>query len=298
MFSLKFINKYQILQHAINFNDLVNFRIIVGTSEPPTQRFNRLLQKIRCTCPEANVSIETRNTFPTAAGLASSASGYAALACSLKLLYPEKSTHVSELARLGSGSACRSTMGGFVQWDLGVSETGSDSVARQLFPVSHWQELRLLVCVVCRDEKGIPSTAGMQNTVRTSDLLHHRLAHVGARAERITRAISNRNFSEFGELTMRDSNEMHAVCLDTFPPINYLSDTSHQIIRAVHQFNEQKGALQAAYTFDAGPNAVLFCEECDVVELREMVERDFCDSGKVSEVIECEVGCGPVVLVK
>ena len=184
-----------------------------------------------------------------------------------------------------------------MQWDAGLSDTGCDSVARQLFPESHWPELRILVCVVCKDEKSMPSTAGMQCSVRTSGLMQHRLAHVSTRVAQITKAIADRNFPEFAVLTMRDSNEMHAVCLDTYPPISYLSDTSHNIIRAVHSFNDQSDVVRAAYTFDAGPNAVLFCETKDVRELREVVEREFCKSGRVSEVIECKVGTGPVLLV-
>ena len=267
-----------------------------GKIEPPTKRFDRLIKKIRSEHPSANVDITTHNTFPTAAGLASSASGYAALASALKLLYPTRGV-VSELARLGSGSACRSTAGGFVLWEKGEEEGGGDSVARQLFSADHWPEIRILVCVVCREEKAVPSTAGMQATVVTSNLMPRRVTHVQERIQQITAAIQQRDFAKFGEITMRDSNEMHAVCLDTFPPIAYLNDTSHLIIRSVHSFNSDKGAVRAAYTFDAGPNAVLLCEERDFVELRERIRGEFCgEKGKVTELVECEIGCGPLVL--
>ena len=241
------------------------------------------------------MDITTHNTFPTAAGLASSASGYAALACALKLLYPTRS-NVSELARLGSGSACRSTAGGFVFWEKGVEVGGEDSISKQLYSADHWPELRILVCVVCKDEKAVPSTAGMQSTVQTSNLMKHRVLHVQQRIEQITEAIRLKDFSKFGEITMRDSNEMHAVCLDTYPPIAYLNDTSHQIIRSVHEYNSEKGEVRAAYTFDAGPNAVLFCEEKDLLEVRERIKSKFCgDGGRVSELVECKIGCGPLI---
>ena len=137
----------------------------------------------------------------------------------------------------------------------------------------------------------------MQATVVTSNLMPRRVTHVQERIQQITAAIQQRDFAKFGEITMRDSNEMHAVCLDTFPPIAYLNDTSHQIIRSVHSFNSDKGAVRAAYTFDAGPNAVLLCEERDFVELRERIRGEFCgEKGKVTELVECEIGCGPLVL--
>lgn len=210
------------------------------------------------------------------------------------MLYPTQGD-VSEMARLGSGSACRSTAGGFVLWEQGVQEGGQDSVARQLFSPEHWPTLRILVCVVCRDEKHVPSTAGMQSTVKTSGLMRQRIQHVPDRIERITRAIEQRDFATFGEITMRDSNEMHAVCLDTFPPIAYLNDTSHQIIRSVHKFNFDKGTVRAAYTFDAGPNAVLFCEDRDYSELKGMITNQFFGD-KVTQLIECKLGCGPMIL--
>ena len=181
-------------------------------------------------------------------------------------------------------------------WEKGERVDGKDSIARQLFPANHWPDLRVLVCVVCRDEKAVPSTAGMQTSVQTSRLLPQRLTNLPDRISAITEAISTRDFPKFGEITMRDSNEMHAVCLDTYPPIAYLNDTSHQIARAVHEFNKEEGEVRAAYTFDAGPNAVLFCEGRDLGELRKRVVEGFVGSGKVTEIIECEVGKGPLIM--
>jgi diphosphomevalonate decarboxylase len=76
-----------------------------------------------------------------------------------------------------------------------------------------------------------------------------------------------RDFAAFGKLTMQDSNQFHATCLDTFPPIFYLNDVSKQIVHVVHRYNDSAGRVQAAYTFDAGPNAVVFVERAHVQEL-------------------------------
>lgn len=76
-----------------------------------------------------------------------------------------------------------------------------------------------------------------------------------------------RDFATFGKLTMQDSNQFHATCLDTYPPIFYLNDVSKQIVHVVHRYNDAAGRVQAAYTFDAGPNAVVFVERAHVQEL-------------------------------
>uniref|UniRef100_W5LZB6 Diphosphomevalonate decarboxylase n=1 Tax=Lepisosteus oculatus TaxID=7918 RepID=W5LZB6_LEPOC len=116
------------------------------------------------------VHICSVNNFPTAAGLASSAAGYACLVYALARLYGLEA-ELSEVARLGSGSACRSVYGGFVQWLMGEREDGKDSVAEQVEAESHWPELRVLILVVSAERKLVGSTAGMQTSVETSPLL-------------------------------------------------------------------------------------------------------------------------------
>ncbi|XP_057569315.1 diphosphomevalonate decarboxylase isoform X1 [Hippopotamus amphibius kiboko] len=221
------------------------------------------------------VHVASVNSFPTAAGLASSAAGYAGLAYALARVYGVESD-LSEVARRGSGSACRSLYGGFVEWQMGERADGKDSVARQVAPESHWPELRVLVLVVSAERKLTGSTAGMQTSVETSALLRFRAeALVPARMAEMTRCIRERDFQAFGQLTMQDSNQFHATCLDTFPPISYLSDTSQRVMRLVHRFNAHHGRTKAAYTFDAGPNAVIFTLDDAVAEFVAAVRHSF-----------------------
>nr|CAG4645723.1 EOG090X0AX4 [Lynceus sp. MCZ IZ 141354] len=215
------------------------------------------------------VKIESRNTFPTGAGLASSASGYACLVCALCKLFELdiSMAEMASIARKGSGSACRSLHGGFVRWHAGVSPGGEDSVAEQIAPGMHWPELRIFVAVVNMCEKEVGSTDGMQQTVQTSSLLQHRVKSVvPKRCEEMTQAILKKDFEAFALLTMKDSNQFHAVCLDTFPPLFYLNETSKSIIQFVHDYNAKHSAIKVAYTFDAGPNAVLLMEEDSLAE--------------------------------
>ncbi|XP_063190894.1 diphosphomevalonate decarboxylase [Chroicocephalus ridibundus] len=221
------------------------------------------------------IHIATENNFPTAAGLASSAAGYACLVSALARLYGVEG-ELSEVARRGSGSACRSMLGGFVQWQRGERPDGRDSLAQQVAPETHWPELRVLVLVVSGEKKQVGSTAGMQTSVDTSPLLKHRAeAVVPERLALMMRHIRERDFEGFGQLTMKDSNQFHATCLDTFPPIFYLNDLSRQIIALAHRFNAHHGCTKVAYTFDAGPNAVIFTLADTVAEFVEVVRRSF-----------------------
>jgi diphosphomevalonate decarboxylase len=208
--------------------------------------------------------IVSENNFPTAAGLASSAAGFAALVRAIADLYelPSTPTELSKIARQGSGSACRSLFGGYVAWQKGEAEDGSDSMAAQVAPASHWPEIRALILVVSAEKKGISSTAGMQATVNTSQLFKTRAEVVVPRhMELMEKAIKEKDFESFAKVTMMDSNSFHATCLDTFPPIFYLNDTSRAVIRAVGAINEHAGKTIVAYTYDAGPNTVLYFEE-------------------------------------
>ncbi|XP_059855103.1 diphosphomevalonate decarboxylase [Delphinus delphis] len=221
------------------------------------------------------VHVASVNNFPTAAGLASSAAGYACLAYALARVYGVESD-LSEVARRGSGSACRSLYGGFVEWQMGERADGKDSIARQVAPESHWPELRVLILVVSTEKKPTGSTAGMQTSVETSALLRFRAeALVPARMAEMTHCVRERDFQAFGQLTMKDSNQFHATCMDTFPPISYLNDTSRRIIQLAHCFNAHHGQTKVAYTFDAGANAVIFTLDDTVAEFVAAVRHSF-----------------------
>ncbi|KAK4231892.1 GHMP kinase [Podospora fimiseda] len=208
----------------------------------------------------------SENNFPTAAGLASSAAGFAALVRAVANLYELKDTpsELSKIARQGSGSACRSLFGGYVAWRMGDKEDGTDSMADQVAEAAHWPEMRALILVVSAAKKGVSSSSGMQQTVATSGLFQQRITTVVPENMAIMEnAIAERDFEKFAEVTMRDSNSFHATCADTYPPIFYMNDVSRAAIRAVEAINEKAGRTVAAYTFDAGPNAVIYYLEKD-----------------------------------
>ena len=207
--------------------------------------------------------ITSENNFPTAAGLASSAAGFAALVRAVADLYnlPSTPTELSRIARQGSGSACRSLMGGYVAWNAGEKEDGSDSVAHEVAPASHWPDMRALISVASAEKKDVSSTSGMQQTVATSTLFEQRVGVGGVvekRMRAMEKAIHERNFTAFARLTMKESNSLHATCLDTDPPIFYMNDTSRAAVRMCEALNNKQEEPVCAYTFDAGPNAVVY----------------------------------------
>ncbi|KAG1695362.1 hypothetical protein DVH05_020399 [Phytophthora capsici] len=255
----------------------INKRVAVVLRE-----MDQLAQRVHGKTDTKYLHIVSTNSFPTAAGLASSAAGYACLVAALAEYYgiskadEEFPGQLSAIARQGSGSACRSLDGGFVAWQKGERPDGHDSIAVQVADELHWPGLCAVVCVVNDAQKDTSSTTGMQTTKATSPLLSYRAKHlVPERMKIMERAILERDFEAFATLTMQDSNQFHATCLDTNPPIFYLNDVSRQIIRLVHRYNEQAGRVQAAYTFDAGPNAVLFVEEQHVQEVVSLVHHCF-----------------------
>ena len=139
---------------------------------------------------EYSICVTTQNSFPTAAGMASSASGLACLTKCLSAVYnvltsPEEETILNSITRQASGSACRSLYGGLVKWDKGSRADGLDSIAHQVghsvlfsslqvLPSDYWPEFRIAVCVVSESRKSVGSTEGMNRCVETSPLMQVR----------------------------------------------------------------------------------------------------------------------------
>ncbi len=206
---------------------------------------------------EAGALIVSKNSFPTAGGLASSASGAATLcyavseALELRLAPKE----LSIVARRISGSACRSISGGFVEWRKGSAADGSDSYAESIANEEHWPEVIDIITLIEDKKKKVSSSEGHRRATETSELYQIRPKIADRRVESMEKAIEQRDFEALAEITMKDSNSLHATALDSFPPILYLNDTSKAVIQRIHELNQHEGATIAAYTFDAGPNA-------------------------------------------
>ncbi len=194
--------------------------------------------------------IESRNNFPSGAGIASSASAFSALAAAYIGAFKESISEqsLSILARQGSGSACRSVFGGFVEWKPG--ETSSESYAVQIAPPDHWQ-LVDLIAIVDYAHKLVGSSAGHQIAM-SSPLQNARIESSDLRLTRCRNAILSKNFKELAEISEADSNLMHAVMMTSSPPLLYWQPTTISIMHAVQRW--RRDGLPVFYTIDAGPN--------------------------------------------
>jgi len=212
--------------------------------------------------------LKARNTVPTAAGFASSASGFAALAKALDGLFGWALSirELSILARLGSGSAARSLEDGFVEWHAGKAEDGMDSFASRLD--TEWPDLRVGAVVLCSDEKPIGSREGMRRSVETCEFYREWPGRVAADLAALKKAIAEKKFSALGEIAEGNALAMHALMMATRPPIVYALPETLAAMRQIWAARAEGLALW--FTMDAGPNVKLLFEARDEAQVREL----------------------------
>jgi diphosphomevalonate decarboxylase len=237
-------------------------------------------------------SIKTKNSFATAAGLGSSASGFAALAYGLAHLCQLGLTDqaISVLARRGSGSACRSIHGGFVVWHQGFAVDGSDSCAQQIVDHTHWPDFRVLIVVVESGIKKISSRVGMQQSVATSPVYATWLAESARRLPLMIDALRAKDFVTLGTLTEADWQGMHGVMISTQPPLDYWTDASIRVIATVRSLRDC--GIPCFFTTDAGPNIKVFCLQYDQDVLLNALHA----IDGVNQVISSAVAPGPEIV--
>lgn len=204
--------------------------------------------------------IESKNFVPTAAGLASSASGLAALAgaASLAAGLDLSNTELSRLARRGSGSASRSIYGGFAEWQKGT--TDKDSIA---VPVddANW-DIGMIFIIVDDKRKDVSSTEGMRLVVETSPYYDGWVTSAEEDLADIKAAIQEQDVIKTGEIAERSALKMHALNLSANPPFNYWSPESIIAMRNVSELREK--GYPAYLTMDAGPNVKIICRASDL----------------------------------
>jgi diphosphomevalonate decarboxylase len=228
----------------------------------PREGVVRFLDRVRARAGrEDRAWVQSENNFPTASGLASSASGFAALAGAATLAAGLRLSgrELSKLARFGSGSASRSVFGGFVEWQAGHRLDGSDCYARPLYPPDHWPELVDIVLLVeGAPVKEVRSAEAMQATVATSPQYSRRLAELPRRLGAIRSAIGARDARRLFPLVMEECDSFRDVCETTRPALDYLTATSRAILGDVRAINREAGEPLAGYTHDAGAHVHVF----------------------------------------
>ena len=203
------------------------------------------------------VRVETVNNIPTAAGLASSASGFAALMQAVNEFYRLELdlSLQSAFARMGSGSASRSLFNGFVEWNMGQREDGMDSVATPLATV--WPDLRIGLIKVSTAQKPVDSRSGMNRTVATAHLYQSWPMQAAADLSQLHAAIESHDFELLGQTAEQNALSMHATMIASWPPLLYWQADSVTAMHKIWQLRAE--GLSLYFTMDAGPNLkVLF----------------------------------------
>ncbi len=245
-----------------------------SASAPDTGRVSRFLDIIR---KRSNTGlfaeIISANNFPTSAGLASSASGFAclALAGSSAAGLDLTPVQLSELARLGSGSAARSIFGGFVEMKKGLESDGSDSVAEQIAMRKFW-DLRLIIAITSEEKKKTGSTDGMIVTRDTSPYYSAWIESSENDLAEMRDAIRRRDFEALGELTEYSCLKMHALAMAAKPGLIYWNNTTIDLIHMIRDL--RKKGLPVYFTIDAGPQVKAVCLPEYVGQVRDEIRKN------------------------
>jgi diphosphomevalonate decarboxylase len=239
----------------------------------------------------APARVVSRNDFPTASGLASSASAYAALALAATnaaglALEPSE---LSVLARRGSGSAARSLFGGFVRMNAGSAANGDDAYAQALDSASDWPLCMVIAVVGGGVPKAISSRSAMEHCAETSPLYSAWLASVPSDLAQAERAIARRDLAALGEVAEGSAMAMHAAAMAARPATLYFAPATMACLAAVRELRAT--GVPAYFTIDAGPHVKVLTLE----QQAQAVRARLAEIPGVSQVLESGVG-GPAEL--
>jgi diphosphomevalonate decarboxylase len=275
-------------QPSLPFDELIiNGHEIAGAGR---DRVSYILDIIRGMADiHERAEVISENNFPSGAGIASSASAFAALALAgskaAGLNLNEK--ELSRLARRGSGSASRSIPGGFVEWQMGTND--EDSFAVSIAPPNHWN-LVDCIAIVSTSYKKTGSTEG-HSIAETSPLQAARVADAPRRLEICRKAILERDFNTFASIVELDSDMMHSVMMTSTPALHYWKPSSLEVMNCVREWRAE--GIQACYTLDAGPNVHVLCPEPEAQGIQKRLRQ----INGVENVLVARAG-GPTVILK
>ncbi|MFD1037725.1 diphosphomevalonate decarboxylase [Virgibacillus byunsanensis] len=273
-------------EHLLEDHFLLNDHVVAGDEYYRVTRFLDLIRDFSSK-PNLYAEVNSINKVPTAAGFASSASGFAALAAAATkaLDLSVSNQELSRLTRQGSGSACRSIYGGFVEWEQGKQDDGSDSHAVQVAPANHW-DVRVAAVVLSSKMKKVSSRDGMKRTVDTSPFYTSWVETIPNDLDQIKQGITDRDFEKVGRIAESNCLKMHATTLGAEPPFTYWHDTTLAVMHMVRDL--RASGVPAYFTIDAGPNVkVLYLPENE-----ETVQNTLRDVPGVTDVILSRSGQG------
>lgn len=257
-----------------------------GEVEKVSKHLDRIREIAKIT---TKAKVVSKNGFPKAAGMASSASGFAALtvaaagAAGLNLGVKE----LSILARQGSGSASRSVPGGVSVWNAGVSS--ETSYAEQIQYPKEWDLRVLLVMAQDTSAKKVGSTEGMALAV-TSPYFKTAVEEAGLNIERIKEAMAKGDWNGFGKVIEDECFRLHMLCMTTTPNILYWRGVTVEVFQKLLKLRE--GGVRAFFTVDAGPHVHVVCQGNDVTTVKAALG----ELEGIKTIIECGIGAGAEII--
>ncbi len=245
--------------------DVINFVGEKVVTERELGRIKKVLDRVR---EKAGIScgakIVTKNNFPKATGIASSASGLSSVTMaalgSAGIELEEK--ELSMIARLASGTACRSIPDGFVEWV--VKDDDGKSYSQTIHPVDYW-DICDVTAIVTKKMKKISSTKG-HSLANTSPFYHQRLEAMHKKVDDLKQALKDKDFTKFGTILEYEALNMHAICITSTPPILYWERPTMTLMKKITEWREDDG-LEVYYTIDAGPTVHAICQGKDAEEV-------------------------------
>lgn len=248
----------------------LNNHIITGTALIKTSNFLDIVRKQAGINTPARV--ESTNHVPTAAGLASSASGFAALAAAASKAAGMDLDRqaLSRLARRGSGSASRSIFGGFAEWIA-----GEDDLTSYAHPIQEnvTMDIQMLTVVLDSSEKKIGSRQGMQHAIATSPFYETWLNESAKDLIKIKDAIAHNDLELVGEIAENNALQMHSLNFSAKPGFTYFNGETIRILQIVQ--NLRKQGILAYATMDAGPNVKIISQSSDTDVICNAIKNDF-----------------------
>jgi diphosphomevalonate decarboxylase len=259
---------------SVNFNeDLRDDLVIIDGKKIEGKEKERISEHMDIIRKMAGIGtfaeVESKNNFPKGAGIASSASGFAALtvagakASGLNLSEKE----LSILARLGSGSACRSIPDGFVEWKTGSKS--NNSYAYSIKPSGYW-DICDVIAVVGEKVKKVGSTEGHRKA-KESPFYKARISGMNEKIKNIKLALKNKDFTRFGEIIEEEAINMHTVMMTGKPPLFYWLPKTLEVMQSVVAWRES--GLETYFTIDAGPNIHIICMAKDAKKVKAKLEK-------------------------
>ena len=272
---------------SINKGSAENIWMLNGKEQNDLARINPVLKYLNNISKNNNgCIIKSENNFPTSAGLASSASGIASLVIAYDQLFKlgMQFDQLVEASMIGSGSAPRSLLSGFVILNVEDQVTSQTILEPEEWPLS------IIICITDEKEKIISSREGMEISRNTSPLYQSWLDSNKKDIQIAKSAITEKNFRRLGEVAERNCYLMHEVMRTSSPKISYMTENTNNCIKEINTIRNDGTDL--FFTIDAGPQVKIVCKPED----KDLIKTNFSNKPYVTKIVEANIGLGARVI--